>query len=334
MTLPQRRPWADFSDVRSSSSVHGARDVLPEELVSMRDYKLAQRKGACRGYDPISICLAYAQEKLIYDEHGKAFPVNKLTYKYTSRANRVNVFGHAYRSDATFWQHQTLADIVIGAAIHLHNTQGWTTVLYDGLRTVEGAFKLYNFATDDDLQAGLLALPGYSAHNKGLAVDSMMVDEHGVEVDMGGHFDHLDMTTNMRNYDGDKITNAAKKNRLIRESAFLRSAFLQDLLIAPLRSEFWDDRPPENHADLWRVLDSAARVCGVDFPLDREAYEQWNYADFLNNWKKIFSGHEKNLLATIGVTLPPETEKFEMYHGNYHPIYCRNLRKFGKNLTD
>lgn len=330
----QRRPFSDFVNVRSTTAPHKARDVLPGELVAMRNYKHAERTAACDGHDPIRICLAYAQDELIYDTSNKPKAVDIATYAATPRGNRVNVFGLSYRRNAEFWLHQTLADIVTGAAIYLYNTHGWTTILYDGLRTVEGAFKLYNFATDDDLKAGLLAMPGYSAHNKGLAVDSMMVDAQDKEIDMGGHFDHLDMTTNMRNYDGGKISTAAKQNRLIREAAFLRSAFAQGLLIAPLRSEFWDDRLPENREDLWRVLDSAARVCSVNFPLDRKAYEQWSYADFLENWNRIFAGHEETLEEKIGVTTPPTQETFEMYHGNYHPIYCKQLRTFGKHLTD
>ena len=166
-------------------------------------------------------------------------------------------------------------------------------------------------------------MPAKSAHNKGLAVDSMMVDANGAEIDMGGHFDHLDMATNMRGFAGDKISENARKNRLIREAAFLRSAFSQNLLIAPLRSEFWDDRLPENRADLWRVLDSAARVVGVVPVLENK--ENWDYQDFLNSWQKTFNGHEEKLLQTIGCVNPPLTEKPEFYHGNYNPIYDVDL---------
>jgi hypothetical protein len=184
---------------------------------------------------------------------------------------------------------------------------------------VDGAFRLYNFATDADIEAKLLAMPGQSAHNKGLAVDSMMVDENDVEIDMGGHFDHLDMSTNMRYYSGNKISETAKKNRLIREAAFLRGAFANGLLIAPLRGEFWDDRLPENREDLWRVLDSAARVIGLKYTIENK--ENWNYFDFLENWLRVFKGHEQKLEVTIGCAMPPLTEKPEFYHGNYHPIY-------------
>lgn len=328
-----RKGWDAFANTLSQTAPHAARYVQVDELVAMADYRKQERAQACAGRDPISICLAYAQDSLIYDANENIISVTPDIYAATPRAKRVNVFGLSYRQNATFWLHKTLADIVVGAATYLYQSQGWSTVLYDGLRTVEGAFKLYNFATDEDLAAGLLALPGKSAHNKGLAVDSMMVDANGREVDMGGHFDHLDMATNMRFYNGDKISDAAKRNRLIREAAFLRSAFSQELLIAPLRGEFWDDRPPEDRSDLWRVLDSSARVIGIRLEVQKE-WQQWDYADFLNNWQKIFAGREAELIEKIGTATPPLQEKFEFYHGNYHPIYDRDLRTSGKHLTD
>jgi D-alanyl-D-alanine dipeptidase len=341
-----KRPWSDFAAVRSETSVHGAREVHHDDLVTMKDYLRAERVEACGGVDPISVLLAYAQDELVYDQDGRPANVDAKTYAQTARAGRVNVFGLAYRRDAEFWLNRILADIVVGAAIHLYQTQRWKTVLYDGLRTVEGAFKLYEFATDADIAAGLLALPGYSAHNKGLAVDSMMVGDDGREVAMGGHFDHLDMEANSRAYTGNKITPEAKRNRLIREAAFLRAAFAEGLLIAPLRSEFWDDRLPENRADLWRVLDSAARVMGITYytPEDaalrrvnralwQEKWERWSYEFFLQKWQECFRGREGELEDLLGTVMPPLAEKAEFYHGNFHPIYDRDLRASGKHLT-
>ncbi len=337
-----KRPWDDFSSVRLAPH---ARAVEPAELVDMADYRKAERMEACNGCDPIRIVLAYAQDELIYDGGDNPVPVSVAEYGVTPRERRLNKFGLAYRRAAKFYLHRTLADIVIGAAIRLYKTQGWTTVLYDGLRTMEGAYKLYCFASDDDIKNGLLALPGQSAHNKGLAVDSMM-EQNGRELDMGGHFDHLDMSTNIRTYNGARITEEAKKNRLIREAAFLYSAFTQGLLVAPLRNEFWDDRLPENREDLWRVLDSAARCLGItllseDDEILRKAnrpafyakWESWDYARFLAEWKKTFAGREATLSELLGVSHPPLTEKPEFYHGNYHPIYDRDLKDYGKNLT-
>ncbi|MEQ1789079.1 MAG: hypothetical protein ABL857_01415 [Rickettsiales bacterium] len=323
--MTKRRPWQNFKNIRSTSFVRGlvanADNVAPDDLVDM----------ASSNNKSIIIFLAYAQDEYIYNDKNQIVIANSESYTLTSREQRINKFGLAYRRDAKFWLHKTLANIVIGAANHLYKTHGWRTVLYDGLRTVDGAFALYNFATDADMAAKLLAMPGQSAHNKGLAVDSMMIDGDGCEIEMGGHFDHLDMSTNMRHYTGDKISQEAKKNRIIREAAFLRSAFSQNLLIAPLRNEFWDDRLPENHEDLWRVLDSAARCIGLEYYVENK--ENWNYSDFLANWQRVFAGYEEKLAEAIGYAMPPLTEKAEFYHGNYHPIYDCYLRASDKNLT-
>lgn len=346
-----KQPWNDFASVRSNSFVRdlvgAAIPVSADALMDMEAYRLDERKTACDGHDPIHVRLAYAQDEMVYGADGRLIAITHPTeYENYPRQRKLNIFGRAYRTDASFYLHKPLADIVVGAAIHLYKTQGWTTILYDGLRTVEGAFKLYQFATDSDIVSGLLALPGQSAHNKGLAVDSMMEDAHGNEVDMGGHFDHLNMETNHRAYIGPAISDAARRNRLIREAAFLRSAFAQGLLIAPLRPEFWDDRLPENREDLWRVLDSAARCMGktllsdediTNYRQNREVFaakwERWSYADFLTQWKQYFAGKESQLQALFGTTTPPVEEKIEFYHGNYHPIYDRDLATSGKNLT-
>lgn len=320
-----RRPWQDFANVRSETFVRdlipAAQPVSPDALIEMESIS----------NPAIVTCLAYAQDELIYNDKNQIIAVDSETYASTPRERRVNKFGLAYKRDAKFLLHKTLATIVTDAADHLYKTYGLRTVLYDGLRTVDSAFKIYNLATDADLASGILALPGQSAHNKGLAVDSMMIDENGCEIEMGGHFDHLDMSTNMRHYKGNKISEEAKKNRLIREASFLRSAFSQNLLIAPLRNEFWDDRLPENREDLWRVLDSAARCIGLQYSVENK--ESWNYADFLKNWQKTFAGHEDKLKKIIGHAMPPVEEKPEFYHGNYQPIYDRELLESGKNLT-
>ncbi len=346
-----RQGWDAFENVTSQSHVPGLvpapRHVTPADLVAMATYRKDERMRACDGHDPIRITLAYAQDELAYDANDYLIAVeDAAAYARLPRERRLNKFGLAYRRDAQFWLNKPLADIVTGAAIRLYQTQGWTTVLYDGLRTVEGAFSLYNFATDADLTGGLLALPGQSAHNKGLAVDSMMVDANGREIDMGGHFDHLDMTTNARTYDGDGISPAARQNRLIREAAFLYGAFTQGLLIAPLRNEFWDDRPPEDRTDLWRVLDSAARCLGIkllsdedekrrktDRALFKKQWEDWSYATFLARWNDIFKGREREVESLFGTATPPQEEKPEFYHGNFHPIYDRDLKASGKNIT-
>ena len=322
-----KKSWQEFEGVRSQSFV---KDLVP----SASDVSAADLVDMATTSEHIKVLLAYAQDELVWSGNNAPILVSPEIYKATPRELRVNKFGLSYKRDAKFWLHETLARIMTHAASYLYQTHGWSTVLYDGLRTVDGAYQLYLHAADTDMSSGLLSLPGRSAHNKGLAVDSMMMDTAGREVDMGGHFDHLDMDTNGRDYRGDTITPVAVENRRIREAAFLRAAFAEGLLIAPLRNEFWDDRLPENREDLWRVLDSAARACGMNLltaedealrKSDRAAFsakwESWDYADFLTQWHHFFKGHEAELMRQLGTLTPPREEKAEFYHGNYHPIY-------------
>lgn len=347
-----RHGWAHFQNIKSTSFVPDlvaqASDVTPDLLMDMSQYRLEERIERCDGYDPLYVLVAYAQEELLYHPDGHIFVApSREAYNAAPREMRINKFGVAYQRDSKLYLHKTLADIVVGAAIHLYQTQHWAMVLYDGLRTVDGAYLLYRSAADSDMEDGLLSLPGRSAHNKGLAVDSMMLDAHtGVELDFGGHFDHLDMTTNGRLYNGYGISAEAKENRRIREAAFLHSAFSQGLIVAPLRNEFWDDRLPENREDLWRVMESAARTIGITLLTDEDdrlyrherhefirKWESWTYEDFLNIWETFFAGYEEKLIAAIGTATPPAIERVDFYHGNFNPIYDKSLASSGKNLT-
>ncbi len=346
-----KRPWSDFSACTSETFVQdlveNALPVPAEDLCDIETYRKPERVNSCGGHDPIRTLVAYAQDHLAYDDNGRIYTPEEAVYKRLPREKRLNKFGLAYRHNARLYMHKTLADIMVGAAVYLYNTHAWRTVIYDGLRTMDGAYKLYCFAPESDIATGLLALPGQSAHNKGLAVDSMMEDLNGNEVDMGGHFDHLDMDTNSRVYAGYAISMTAKQNRLIREAAFLRGAFSQNLLVAPLRTEFWDDRLPENREDLWRIIDSAGRCLGItlltpeDIQLRKtnrsafhEKWENWSYSDFLSKWRETFRGRETDLIKQFGIATPPVRERVEFYHGNYKPLYDRHLKASGKNLTD
>lgn len=345
-----KKPWSDFTAITSQSYV---RDLAPQalairadDLFDMQEYHRKERIAACRGIDPIRVIVAYAQDELVYDARGRiaAMP-DRGAYAALPRERKVNKFGPAYRRDAKLYLHKTMADVTIAAAIYLYQTHGWTTVLYDGLRTVDAAYKLYLNAADSDMESGLLSLPGRSSHNKGMAIDSMMMDASGQEIDVGAHFDHLDMEVDSRLCE--TISHTARRNRMVRETAFMRAGFANGVIMAPLRSEFWHDQLPENREDLWRVLDSAARCLGLRLLSEedeklrkqnravfREKWERWNYTDFLARWEKLFRGREETLKELFGASSPPAHEKIEFYHGNYHPVYDGTLIAGGKHLTE
>jgi hypothetical protein len=185
---------------------------------------------------------------------------------------------------------------------------------------MEGGYIMYHNAKAEWLQDGLLSTPGRSAHQRALAVDSMMFDKDGREVDMGGHFDHVNMTTNHRNYSGDAITPQAKQNRLLREQAMMRASLHHGTVIAPLREEFWDDRVPGSEKDLWRVMESICRCIGQPAPEVRAD----NYTIFARQWENYLD--KAKLLATFGdFALHAPTPERILYHENLKPIFDHEL---------
>lgn len=339
----ERLGWESFATMRSSASVKPEAEYIhPDDLVDM---------AAHRNSGALKVFVAYAQDSALYDENGYPRRVDAASYDAAPRLLKVNKFGKAYRDDARMWLHKHMADVVADAAAFMQHEYGWTTLLYDGLRTVDGAYNAYRGAQQSDLDDGLLSKPGLSAHNKGMAADMVQFDAEGKLVNMGGNFDHLDMKTNSRNnmdLDPEIIGNRRK-----REIAFQHAALSQGKLFAPLRSEFWDERFPENEADHWRVLESLCRCLGKQLltPQDeanrrapagsekREAFrQQWeriSYNEFTQKWNERFD--EQALRETLklapSVALPPE-HSMVVYHGDFHPLYDRDLMASGKNITD
>lgn len=313
-----RKPWSAFSDLSAGDY---QRAVAPAELVNLAEYRREERMKASSGVDPLRICAAYAQDSLIHTPEGKiAEAASVAAYNTLPMEMRVNKFKQAYKGGSPILLHQHLADVLIDAAIDLHQHQGWTTQVYDGLRTMEGAYLLYHHAKPEWLAGGLLSTPGKSAHNRALAVDSMMIGADGVEVPMGGHFDHLDMQTNHRNYSGPGVTPQEQENRLLREQAFMRAALRRSTVIAPLREEFWDDRVPGSERDLWRVMESVCR-CTRQRPPEMRAED---YPTFARQWENYLD--KSKLQSTFGDyalhTPPPQNI---VYHEKLKPIYDHEL---------
>lgn len=346
----QRRPWSDFASLVSTSHMRPQPQAIPPaDLVDMARYRKGERTAS--GCDVLKAVVAYAYDDLVFDEQGHARHVDRKTLAATPRALHVNKFGKAYHDKACIWLHKAMADIVVDAALFMHRTYGWTCVLYDGLRTVDGAYIVYTQMSEADRNLGIFALPGASAHNKGMAADMVMFDAHDRLVAMGGNFDHLDMRTNSRTCTD--LPREVLENRIRREIAFQHAALSHGRLFAPLRSEFWDERFPENHQDHWRVLDSIARCLGKSLlsgedeanraspkgSPERDAFiekwEQMDYARFTQLWQQWFDDSELRsvLNLPVPVALPPDASTV-IYHGDYNPIYDRDLLASGKNITD
>ncbi len=298
-------------------------------LVLLEGHRRAEREAACGGEDPVEVIAAYAQDNLIYTPDNRIAPVDAAAYAATPMNDRVNKFGQAYRSGAPILLHQTLADIVVDAAIDLKNAQGWSLRVYDGLRTIDAGTLMFANADPKWLQAGLLAKPGNSAHNRGLAVDSSIVDGKGCEIE---RFDHLDMESNHRDYAGGKVSAFQKEARLTKERAFQRAALKSGTIIAPLLSEYWDDRPPGSEADLWRVMASIRRIIG-EKP-QTEAEHAKDYPRFAAQWDALDKARLMQAFGSVGLTPPPSEnilfhERLANIHDRDLPEHLRIVREGG-----
>lgn len=257
------------SDLKADHQEWMRADAKPR-IVSLR--ALHQLRHGGKG---LVLLPAYAQTKYIYDQH-RILEASPEQYQNTPAQERLNQFdrlGASYREDLNdIFIEYRLGCVVSDAAAYASEyvrvaadtgEQSNTALLViDGLRTVDATFALAS-ANPEAIETRLLALPGKSAHNKGMAVDLTLAYwnvEEGCwrEADMRGHMDHPDMTTNHRNYK--TLTPGQQHNRLQLERVMLRAALTQGILLAPLREEFWDFRFPEDGLDFWRVLESVARI--------------------------------------------------------------------------
>jgi hypothetical protein len=250
---------------------------LQDDLVDLASYR-AHDRTAYNKPDPLVMHVAYAQDNQIY-HNGKIFAVDAKAYtevKNTRPNDLVNKFGQTYAPDTKLLLHKKLADVLVDTAIDMRNRYGQFTVVMDALRTYDSG-KLMEKTRPDLVAAKLLAPAGTSAHNRALAVDSKLFElinpahvftgavniDMLKEVDEKGHLDDLDMTTSSRFFPI-PTNESAYQNRLNRLRAWQRASVKNNIPIANLLAEFWDDRVPGSPSDMWRVLACRAMCIGVD----------------------------------------------------------------------
>jgi D-alanyl-D-alanine dipeptidase len=331
-------------------------DTVPR-IVSLK--QLHQLKHEGKG---LVLIPAYAQTEYIYDTE-RIIKADAAHYRRTLPAERLNQFdrlGAAYLEtlDDIFIEYRlgcVVSDAAAYAAQHARvaSDQGLhgevALLVIDGLRTVDATYALAA-ANPEAIANKLLAMPGKSAHNKGMAVDLTLVywsAEHAcwMDADMLGHMDHPDMRTNHRNFTD--ISAIQRHNRLELERVMLRSAFTQNMLLAPLREEFWDFRFPEDGLDFWRVLESVARVtenieakniCAEAIShihqllregKRAEAYDAYEMTmeDFMRVWEECFSDtkSQEKIQATLGISAENLGTIQAIMHGNVNVLYDSDL---------
>lgn len=97
----------------------------------------------------------------------------------------------------------------------------------DYLRYLKHKFPLMNLLEVEEEAAKYIAPISVAPHSTGGAVDLVLIDNNGVELDMGTEFNASPLKTNDRTYTGNtEITKAAKANRKILKSAMQSVGFI------------------------------------------------------------------------------------------------------------
>ncbi|MCK5517797.1 MAG: D-Ala-D-Ala dipeptidase [Alphaproteobacteria bacterium] len=219
----------------SSPSKH----IFPSELVAFDDFT---------GTHPIKVDLVYAQ------------PLHPDNMFKTS----------IYHPDAKLWGHRDLVKIVLTASRLCFDKTGWIFEIKDCLRPFEAQALMCETeivkANPQWLkEPRLLSPPGAGGHPRGMAVDIILVDENGEEINMGTHFDHLteDHTNNpaARNYtnfsDDETCNRRILNNRRILKESMMQAATKAGRELLPYPEEWWDFRFPPAYSDLFDPLRDA-----------------------------------------------------------------------------
>ena len=177
---------------------------------------------------------------------------------YANEKHPENIFGAVYRPDARLWLHRDFTAVVLLASLICSGKKpGIRFQAKDGLRTVEAqtlmsqseAVRKNPHWIDDSDQ--LLSPPGKGAHPRAMAIDVVLIDENGGQLEMGTPFDFLskDRYNNPAARDYEAISQKAKDNRDLLESSMMEAAHKLGMPLLPLPSEWWDFRFSQSVTD-------------------------------------------------------------------------------------
>lgn len=209
-----------------------------------------------------------AVELVALDDFTSTHPL-KVDLVYAQAGHPDNMFKTAiYRPDAKMLGHKDLVDIILGAAQICFKKTGWIFEVKDCLRTVEAQELMRQ---TDIVKAHpqwleepgrLLSPPGKGGHPRGMAVDIVLVDLNGDEIDMGTPFDFLTEDRNnnpaARNYTA--FSSEVLAHRRVLEDSMMQAAQEAGREVLPLPQEWWDFRFPKAYSELF------APICDADLP--------------------------------------------------------------------
>ncbi|MBI3441982.1 MAG: D-Ala-D-Ala dipeptidase [Proteobacteria bacterium] len=196
------------------------------------------------------------------DDFTADYPL-KIDLVYAQKQHPDNMFKTAiYRPDAKMWGHRDLVQIILQAAQICFKETGWIFEAKDCLRTVESQILMRNTeivkAHPQWLEepGRLLSPPGKGGHPRGMAVDIVLVDLNGDEIDMGTSFDYLTPDRNnnpaARNYTA--LSSTVMDNRRVLEESMMQAAKEAGRELLPLPQEWWDFRFPAAYTSLFEPI--------------------------------------------------------------------------------
>jgi D-alanyl-D-alanine dipeptidase len=199
------------------------------------------------------------------DDFVSTHPV-KIDLVYAKPEHPDNMFKtDIYRADAKMWAHRELAPIILAAARLCFEKTGWIFEIKDCLRTVEAQALMRE--TDIvkrnpqwlEEPGRLLSPPGAGGHPRGMAVDIILVDKNGEEIDMGTPFDYLteDRANNPAARDYTKFSKAILDHRKVLEDSMMQAAADAKRELLPLPQEWWDFRFPKSYSETFAPIRDA-----------------------------------------------------------------------------
>ncbi len=207
--------------------------------------------------------LPISPEDLVFlDEFTEKYPL-KIDLVYAQPEHSCNLFKTGiYRQAARMIGHREFVAVILRAADICWHENNYIFELKDCLRTVEAQERM----RDTEIVRRnphwleepnrLLSPPGRGGHPRGMAVDIILIDKNGKEIDMGTPFDFLseDRSNNpaARNYLN--FPPAVLENRRILERAMTRAGAELGHEILPLPQEWWDFRFPYGYTNRYAPL--------------------------------------------------------------------------------
>jgi D-alanyl-D-alanine dipeptidase len=159
--------------------------------------------------------------------------------------------GIVYRPGARLWLHEDLALVVLKAAFLIHEREGYSSILYDGLRTTDAQALI---RATPIVQANphwlegenrMLSPPGQGGHPRAMAVD-IALEKDGELLDMGTDFDALAKDSSPAHNKAHRLYEGHApqiyKNRDLLTGAMVEAGEWLGRAIRPLPSEWWDFR--------------------------------------------------------------------------------------------